>query len=138
MNPLAATGVVYRAEGSKPTPLGSCFLFRDPGFVLTASHCVRDVDAASINVYFPMASQDAPVSRVASHPNADLAVLMVSGLAVEPFWGAVGNYSLGEDFFAYGFPEDNVAGAGGIDARLFKGHFQRFLEYQSPTAHRCR
>lgn len=51
---------------------------------------------------------------------------------VEPFWGCVGNYSLGEEFFAFGFPEDSLGpNQGHPTARLFKGHFQRFMQYKS-------
>jgi hypothetical protein len=50
---------------------------------------------------------------------------------VEPFWGAVGNYSLGEQFHAFGYPEDVAADVPGPTPRLFTGHFQRFFDYHS-------
>ncbi len=50
----------------------------------------------------------------------------------EPFWGSVGNFSLGEEFHAFGYPE-NVLGqdARVPTARLFTGHYQRFFQYRS-------
>lgn len=48
----------------------------------------------------------------------------------------VSNLSIGEDFFAYGFPEDLLFGSGGSPARLFTGHYQRFFDFDSPHHHR--
>jgi hypothetical protein len=57
---------------------------------------------------------------------------------VEPFWGAVGNYSLGEQFHAFGYPEDVAADKPGPTPRLFTGHFQRFFDYRSFAGFRYR
>lgn len=71
--------------------------------------------------------------EVTRHPSADVATLNApSAHGVEPFWNAVGNYSMGEDFMAYGYPEGVFGeGAGRPVPRVFRGHYQRFLDYQS-------
>ena len=140
-DPLAATGLLW--HGDPKTEMhgavafaGSCFAFRSPGHVLTAAHCLGGMPAEYLGIQFGDHMLSG-INDVIVHPTADAAILrfpttVFEGL--EAFWGSVGNYSLGEDFFAYGFPETvqhdlNRAPT----ARLFKGSFQRFWTYERRT-----
>jgi len=50
------------------------------------------------------------------------------------FWDCVSNWGLGEEFIAYGYPEEvNTAGAATAQARVFVGHYQRFFDFESPS-----
>jgi hypothetical protein len=74
------------------------------------------------------------VREVVLDPEADVAVLRANAgepPSLEPFWNTVTNWSLGEDFFAYGYPEDRPGPGTFPTARLFKGHFQRFMAHES-------
>ena len=45
-------------------------------------------------------------------------------------------YELGDDFLAYGLPEDAAGPNVGTPVpRVFKGHYQRFLQYHSPMGY---
>jgi hypothetical protein len=75
------------------------------------------------------------VLSVERHPSADIAMLRISAVdagLIDPFWNYVSNYSYGEEFAAFGYPED-VFGPDASQpvARLFRGHFQRVLRYKS-------
>jgi len=52
-----------------------------------------------------------------------------------PFWDFVSNFELGEEFFAFGYPEDTFGPSrGGVTPRLFKGYYQRYMTYHSPVS----
>jgi hypothetical protein len=56
------------------------------------------------------------------------------GYPARAFWNFVSNYSVGEEFMAYGFPvegPDPVPEPSMTVPRLFRGHYQRFLEHSS-------
>jgi len=134
-DPLSAIGLILARSGSVQTFLGSCFLFRNPDFALTAAHCVADQDVSQLFVHFPRPQGvTINVMSVLYAPRrGDLAALRVDGrFGQEQFWGHVSNYSLGEEVFAYGFPEDVF----GPDARtptprLFRGNYQRYMLHRS-------
>ena len=85
------------------------------------------------------------VEEVIKHPDeADIALMRVTPMdreagredPAEPFRNYAGNedtYAMGNDFIAFGYPEDIFGeDQGAITARLFKGSFQRFFpEYRS-------
>ncbi len=140
MNPLLATGLVMRAEPRGDTFLGSCFAIRDSGFFLTAAHCIGDLEASSVVVRSAGTPERRLVLSIVRHPSADVAVLEIAKAdeeGVEPFVYAVNNWSLGEDFYAFGYPEDLFGeNQGRPTPRLFKGHFQRFIPtYQSKLSY---
>jgi hypothetical protein len=84
------------------------------------------------------------VVDVVCHASADIALIRGeptkddgedSGAYFRDF---VGNFQLGEDFFAYGYPKGGPTGdlkrdmedPNVVTPRLFKGHFQRFFIHQ--------
>lgn len=136
MNPLNGVALIFQLQSGKdPAFLGSCFAYCQKTHFLTANHCVSDRDRATLIVVSPADQRARRVIEVITHPNADVSLLLVAPLEsdlVEPFWGNVGNYSLGEEFMAYGFPEDSRGpNLGQPTARLFKGYFQRFMHHKS-------
>lgn len=136
MNPLNAVGLVFEERESSPMAfLGSCFAYQQRTHFLTAAHVIRDKPVERLVVLSPQEGVFCPLREVHIHPNADAAVLVLKSSGreiVEPFWGCVGNYALGEEYFAYGFPEDyRGPNQGQPTARLFRGHFQRFMQHKS-------
>lgn len=90
---------------------------------------------------FPRRDETRPVTRVRTHPEADLAIIETEpdeedsgeGYPRDSFVNFVGNLSLGEDFLAYGFPSegpDASPGSAQLVPRLFKGHYQRYFPYE--------
>jgi hypothetical protein len=69
------------------------------------------------------------------HPEADLAVIKLKSDGreiVEPFRGIDDITGIGDDYCAYGYPEDSIGpNAGEPTARLFRGYSQRSMPYQS-------
>lgn len=149
-NPIAATAQLMKLGpgGGFSVLAGTCFGFRHPDYYVTAAHCVAGIEEVLV-------SQSAPTSRantmsvrlvqasaILRHDEADLAVLKVdpkvAAPITAPFAGhLVSNYALGEDFMAYGYPED-VYGPDPQRAtpRLFKGHYQRFFGHRSHMGYR--
>jgi Trypsin-like peptidase domain len=152
-NPIQAVATIWGREiEDSPVFLGSCFAFRSQRAFLTAAHCVGDVKSSQLAVVNVGENRKViwrPVSNVERHPSADIAVIRTLPMTdaerevigeresstedrTEPFWRHVSNYGIGEDFHAFGFPE-NIFGdeQRAPTPRLFKGHFQRFMEYES-------
>lgn len=75
------------------------------------------------------------VKTLIRQPGVDLAILVLQEEytpSVQPFRDFGGNFAWGEDFIAYGFPEDVFAvGTPLPTARMFKGHFQRYMHHRS-------
>jgi len=124
-------------KGIGPTFIGTCFAYRRQGHFITAAHCVGDLKADQLGVITPLGSLIKSAFAVTRHPTSDIAIIETptihaEGDEVEPFELIVSNWSLGEDFFAYGYPID-VLGPDPAKPteRLFKGHFQRFLNHKS-------
>jgi hypothetical protein len=131
---LTATGRIHSDEGR--VFRGSCFAFRDPNVLLTAKHCVADTDVADLNVIqvFLPSLQLREVLEVVPHPTADLALLRCKDYGATefaPFSDAVATSALGEEFMAYGHPEDTTADGPQPTPRLFRGYFQRFMRHRS-------
>lgn len=137
MNSLYGVALLFgKQEGTEGVFLGSCFAYRQRTHFLAANHCVKERTTTTLLIVSPTDGLPRSVLEVRTHPTADLSLLVVEPREndlIEPFWGCVGNYSLGEDFFAFGFPEDSALGpnTGRPTARLFKGHFQRFMHHKS-------
>lgn len=136
MNPLNAVALLFQiVENREPIFLGSCFAYCQRTHFLTANHCVLDREVATVFVVSPTDGRARKVSEILTHPSADVSLLIVDAQEndqVEPFWGCVGNYSLGEEFMAYGYPEDSLGpNVGQPTARLFMGYFQRFMNHKS-------
>ena len=144
MDPLAAVAEVLHYDiGRSPTTphrdrpfLGTCFAFGSPRFFVTAAHCVDGVSADELSVCQTGRSGASlvRVNEVQRHPTADLAILSLAGPfgGLTPFADSVGIPGLGLDFWAYGFPEDVFGPAARQPVpRVFRGHFQRGLRFQS-------
>lgn len=145
MNPLSAVKTLVRQNVRTRAPgalLGSCFALRHRRHYLTAAHCVKGLPTEEVHVlgHTDGVAEYRTVSDVIIHPTADVAILTVVTRETDtsdPFWGTVGNYSLGEDFLAFGYPEDVFgANARTPTPRLFKGSFQRFFHYSSRLGYR--
>jgi hypothetical protein len=131
-DPLRAVGVVFEPNVGN---LGSCFGFRRSPYLLTAAHCVKGMAPGRVGVLMPGHNEDyIRVTDVRVHPEADVAVLKADGSRLNPelevFWDTVANWGMGEDFMAYGYPEDAPA------PRLFKGYFMRFMDHKSHMGYR--
>ena len=135
MNPVAAVGQLLRDGEANPEFLGSCFAYRSRTHLITAAHCVTGLVAKEILV----ATTHQRVvlrrgTRLRIHPTADLAIVETESGddMMEPFLKLPGGHALAQDFYAYGFPEDIFGPDGSRPTpRAFKGHFQRFMRYQS-------
>jgi hypothetical protein len=124
----------------RPAFLGSCFALRDSRAVVTAAHCLGDVPTNNLYVRMPriivVNRPDEPqmnallVDEVVRHPEADVAILRIPSVMEgvgEPFWKALPTVGLGEDFFAFGYPENVRTDQREPTARLFKGYVQRLI-----------
>lgn len=135
MNPLRGVGMLFEDLNGHLTFLGTCFAFRHRNYFLCADHCVRDRQHNSLAIANPTNAVFTGVEAVISHTRADIAVLKLANdgpETIEPFWGFVTNYGLGEEFMTYGFPEDSRGpNLGDPTARLFRGYYQRYMEHQS-------
>lgn len=138
MNPLRAVGKVMRASPGFGPPfkfLGSCFSLRWNNRFVTAAHCVDGVPPEELGVETPVGGIVSRVSWVRAHETADIAVLALSGFLIggetHPFWGVVSNWSLGEEFMAYGYPADVLGREPDQPTeRLFRGYYQRFMRHR--------
>jgi hypothetical protein len=142
-NQLRGIGLVARVAGSHDELpfLGTCFALRSQSHFVTAAHCVGDLDPTDVSVVVPLALAPTVAIGIEKHPSADLAIVRLPAAKnrVEPFWGAVPPLGLGEDFYAFGYPA-NAVGADWTapTPRMFKGHFQRFLDHRSHLGYQYR
>jgi len=137
VQPTHATAIVIGGSPDNVEFLGTAFALRRGQFFLTALHCVGSRE--SIGLLLPaQESRVFPVKVIHRHPSADLAVLDLGRdfEAVTPFWTAVDNLGLGEEFFAFGYPEDALEGRGAPVPRLFVGNFQRFFDHRDSLSGR--
>lgn len=147
MNPFSfsapqAVAAVVLARGDAPQVLGTAFAFTSRTHFLTATHCLpsEGFSPGALQLHLPAWGQVRPVTWVCRHPSADLAVLRVDGIPddpLTPFRGVSGALRIGDDFRAFGFPQ-NVRGParGTSSPRLFKGHYQGFADYEGRWGHR--
>jgi hypothetical protein len=145
-NPLKAVGMVC-SKSKGMAVLGTCTAFRRPDFALTAAHCVDGYDPTDLwGLFLARGGNMRSVESLTFHEKADLCVLKLypgkdddlGGYPSDAFWGSVGNFGLGEEFMAYGFPVERgsvgplVAEAA---ARLIRGSYQRFFSFGSPDGY---
>lgn len=148
-DPLRATGMLYADTGeADPAFLGSCFSLRDTTTVLTAAHCVAGHAHADLYVKPGWAiivgevGEPPPigfsVAEVIPHPVADVALVRLEDArwGFEPFWNALPIHGLGEDLYAYGYPENVRSDERAPTARLFKGYVQRVFQQDSHMGYR--
>lgn len=142
LNPLISVGALFHMREHGASFLGTCFPFRDENHFLTAAHCVGKLSPADLAIGIPVNVDADPieVEEIFVHSTADIAVLRtphVAEGAVTPFWNYVSNYSYGEEFMSFGYPED-IFGPSSRQptARLFRGHFQRLLDHKSHLGYR--
>lgn len=139
-NPLVPVGLVSGRQSSAEawTFEGSCFLFRNDAFAITARHCVAG-ELAEYQCNFPQLGSTVQVSTVHRHPRADVAALQLVEATyrlmpdqgrlpgVNPAVGFFGlaSYGWGSDVTAFGYPSEGQQ-QGGTDPepRFFKGHIQ--------------
>src|SRR6478752_7546226 len=136
-NPHRSTGWVIRTRFGRSRFAGTCFAFRRPCFLLTAAHCVKDVDPGelSVSIMTDNVEQGLQINHVTCHDRADVALLE---LAVkwhpmfDPFLGETSTYDWGVPVSAFGYPEDT--GASGMEPtpRYFRGNIQRVFRHRSP------
>ncbi|GAA1021448.1 hypothetical protein Aple_073770 [Acrocarpospora pleiomorpha] len=133
-----ATGMVIHVgtNGESFRFGGSCAAYLKRNIILTAAHCLPDDNKAF--VLLPGDKQLRSVIRAERHPTTDIAVLLVDAfendIPNQNFMGINSELSEGQDFLAFGYPD--VASTTVLPpGRLFKGHFQRFFGYRSPSGH---
>src|SRR5215208_3484481 len=126
-DPRHATARLFQKGGTEPSDfLGTCFAFGNARSYLTATHCIGTLDPDKLVVV----RHDGTICNARNlvvHETADVSIIEIDNVHLENvnvFSAAVGNYSLGEDFFAYGYPEIGIEEA--PVARSFSGTFQRF------------
>jgi hypothetical protein len=147
-NPIACVGLLSYADPGDGGPisiLGTCGAFRQPHLALTAAHVVRDVPMPTrIRIDYPDFMRG--VGHVLFHPDADVAILVSPPDSDDNFEGypkgAFANFvqpsGLGEDVSAYGFPVEGPGTDPGGQVptpRLFRGHYQRFFNFDSPAGY---
>jgi hypothetical protein len=142
--PQRSTGMLLqrREDSGANDVLGSCFLFRSHRIALTAAHCLPN-EGTKLWAFFPMLpSIMAKVVETRKHWTRDIALIVLEweGTAqigpFDIFWDCPENWSLGMDVMAFGYPDEATGPAFGSSAptaRLFKGHIQRYFDYQPPT-----
>jgi hypothetical protein len=139
-NPIASVAALF--HNREPVAfLGTCFPFREPTCFLTAAHCIGALPASELVVGLPINFEMGPLPVLSAerHPKADIALLRIAHAPdgqVSPFWNHASNYTYGEAFAAFGYPEDTFGPQPGVPvARLFRGHIQRVLHYASPLGY---
>jgi S1-C subfamily serine protease len=144
-NQLDAVGIVVAQVNDEWDAQGSCFLFRSDALALTAAHCVPEA-LEPFAVQLPHLGTTLPVERIERHPTADIAMLFCTGedtlteigVPTTAFLDGVGDWRVGEAFYAYGYPtEGPTEDSTQVPVpRLFTGNFQRFMPYVSPGGYR--
>lgn len=108
--------------------MGSCALYRGPAVAITAGHCVPEGVPVAVK---PRTAEAWIPERIVRHDKADIAVLVapagtVSGPDVSYYDDIDETLVAGGDFIAFGHPAEGDTSV----PRIFKGHFQRYLEYR--------
>lgn len=139
LHPMASTGALFHHPSDRF--LGSCFVFRDVNTLLTAAHCVADLepDEVVLEILVP-GDHVYEVETIERHPTADLAVLKVNGVDERqirmPNYSIVDDRSYGVEVISCGFPEDSSIVKMIPTPRFFRGYVQRFVEWPSHLGYR--
>ncbi|WP_426624485.1 S1 family peptidase [Leifsonia sp. McL0607] len=130
-----STGFVAALGTDRSSLLGSCAIFQQRHILLTAAHCIPDDTALELVAVLPGDVGARRIREVVLHPAADLAVAFLEPQDPEPlapqvFTDVDSTLTEGGDFYAFGYP---VEGTGKPVGRFFKGHFQRYFEYEDSS-----
>ena len=134
LNPTNAVGLIARETEEGLIVLGTAFAFRQPTTFLTAAHCVSGVgDNLQVLMFAPGGEVGFKVKEAVKHPSADISIIETQDSRddVTPFWNFVSNYEWGEEFIAFGYPEDIFGERRSVTPRLFRGYFQRIYAHRS-------
>jgi len=138
-NASPAVGLLFHVDGATSSFLGTCFAFRRATHFITAAHCTGSLPPKQLAIGLPLIRRDGAfaVASVDRHHEADLAVLRLAASGsdapgLDPFPDFATGFTMGDQFYAFGFPQD-VFGERATQptARLFRGHFQRYMRHQS-------
>jgi hypothetical protein len=135
LNPFTNTGVLIRRNDN--AFLGSCFVFRYPESFLTAAHCVSELEPCEICILLPGSGTSIAfdVDSIKKHDQADIAALQVSNVSEShitwPQERIFDDREWGGDFIACGYPQEYSDLGPRPTPRVFRGHFQRFLQHRS-------
>jgi hypothetical protein len=121
MDAIEGAGLLIHGDQQlppRPRFLGTCFAFGDGRTYLTAAHCVPadDEDAKSVYVMRPSRGGMRQVLAVRRHPPPiwRFSMSIPSPVQPEPFWMSFAPCEAGDDFIAFGFPEDTINGIAGV------------------------
>jgi hypothetical protein len=127
-DPLRAIGSVFDLRRARRA--GTCCAFRRPRYVLTAAHCVDELEPGEVEIEFLAAAGRHGTVEVVRHPTADLALLLLEDAAllsgVEPFTELGRVAGRGSRFAGFGSSE-GAASLAEARERLFAGRFRRTL-----------
>jgi len=138
-NPLGSTGfVICDDEQGRPQFVGTCFAYREYGFLLTTAHNVKDIDPErlSVSIYLDQVERGLDVEVIGIHPTADLAVLRIDDpfpdlRIFDYFQGVADDYDAGELVSAFGYLSQTTAVGEKPVPRFFRGNIQRLFQYDS-------
>jgi hypothetical protein len=134
-NPIDSTGWVIRSDSSQLRFSGTCFGFRQPGFMITAQHVLngaseRDV---TITILLDRIEEGIGVDKIIRHPSADIAILKIdSSIGIFDRFDDISPIpEMGANVTAFGYPEDTASSGSTPTPRYFKGHVQRRYRHKS-------
>jgi hypothetical protein len=121
-DPLLAVGSVFDLRRARRS--GTCTAYRRARLVLTAAHCVEELDASEVEVEFIAVPGRRPAVEIVRHPSADLALIRLADgsdlQAVEPALAIERLAQTGRKFVGLG-SADGAASAEAARERLFTG-----------------
>jgi hypothetical protein len=130
---MAASGQMYCIPpGGTPEYTGTGSVYMKPNIVVTAGHCVPQIEGARYAVKMPTNDYAWIAERAVWHEESDIAVLVGRPDVDGPprvYSGVDETLTEAGDFVAFGFPAEENAAV----ARHFKGHFQRYFGYPGPS-----
>lgn len=140
-SPTHATGLLYGETDGVRRFAGTCFLYGNDRYALTAGHVAEQ---SELSVLFPLMPRQTTIDSIIVHPSMDLAIIRLSDtyndvegvptsrkVGADPrfaFWpGVYGSVGMGLEVSAYGYPGEAVpAETHQRQPRLFMGHIQSF------------
>jgi hypothetical protein len=125
-DPLLAIGSVFDLRRARRS--GTCTAFRHAQLVLTAGHCVENLEAAEVEVEFIAVPGRRTVAEISRHPTADLALLRLAAAGgldgVVPLTAVARVAESGPEFVGFG-SADGAATVAEARERLFEGRIRR-------------
>ncbi len=134
LHSIANTGALFNKKTGHF--LGSGFIFRDVNTLLTAKHCVGDFKPHDLIIMiYATGNRVYDVIEIESHQKADISIIKIQGVnELEIGWpkdSLFDDRSFGIEVMACGFPEESRLGKSQPTARVFRGHIQRFINWES-------